>query len=224
MTTKDTGTDAAGPARPQDVFRMKIGGMSCSFCTSTIDKAYGRLDGVYEVGVSLAHEEGLVKYDPSKVSADTLKRTLQDLGYTYRDPDKLRTFDDDAAEVRRERFRLTVAGSFTVASLLLMLFGQWLNVVDIPLMPWLLLALALNTMFTTGWFIMKMAWASLRRGILNQHVLLEFAAFAGIAGGLLGLFILDNFPVGDFFAAATLVTRTTRHLWCAHAPHRPFAD
>jgi len=66
--------------------------------------------------------------------------------------------------------------------------------------------LALNTMFVTGWFIMKMAWASLRRGILNQHVLLEFAAFAGIAGGFLGLFVLDNFPVGDFFAAATLVT------------------
>ncbi|GMQ97811.1 MAG: heavy metal translocating P-type ATPase [Acidimicrobiia bacterium] len=205
MTTKHTEIDPVAPGS-QDVFRMKIGGMSCSFCTSTIDKAYARIDGVYEVGVSLAHEEGLVKYDPSKVSQDTLKRTLQDMGYTYRDPDKLRTFDDDAAELRRERFRLTVAASFTVASLLLMLFGQWLNVVDIPLMPWLLLALALNTMFVTGWFIMKMAWASLRRGILNQHVLLEFAAFAGIAGGFLGLFVLDNFPVGDFFAAATLVT------------------
>ncbi|GMQ94543.1 MAG: heavy metal translocating P-type ATPase [Acidimicrobiia bacterium] len=190
----------------QAAFRMKIGGMSCSFCTSTIDKAYARIDGVYEVGVSLAHEEGLIKYDPSKVTPEKLRRTLEEMGYTYRDPEKLRSFDDDAAELRRERGRLIVAGSFTVASLLLMLFGQWLNVVDIPLMPWLLLALALNTMFVTGWFIMKMAWASLRRGILNQHVLLEFAAFAGIAGGFLGLFVLENFPVGDFFAAATLVT------------------
>jgi len=195
-------TDTIGKA----AFRMKIGGMSCSFCTSTIDKAYARIDGVYEVGVSLAHEEGLVKYDPSKVTPEKLRRTLEEMGYTYRDPEKLRSFDDDAAELRRERGRLIVAGSFTVASLLLMLFGQWLNVVDIPLMPWLLLALALNTMFVTGWFIMKMAWASLRRGILNQHVLLEFAAFAGIAGGFLGLFVLENFPVGDFFAAATLVT------------------
>jgi len=205
VTTKHTETGTGG-ARRQDVFRMKIGGMSCSFCTSTIDKAYARIDGVYEVGVSLAHEEGLVKYDPSRVDPDRLRRTLEDMGYTYRDPDKLRSFDDDAAELRRERLRLTIAGSFTVVSLLLMLLGQWLNVVDIPLMPWLLLALALNTMFVTGWFIMKMAWASLRRAILNQHVLLEFAAFAGIAGGLLGLFVLDNFPVGDFFAAATLVT------------------
>ncbi|GBD84897.1 copper-exporting P-type ATPase A [bacterium BMS3Abin02] len=190
----------------QAAFRMKIGGMSCSFCASTIHKAYTRIDGVYEVGVSLAHEEGLVRYDPSKVTPEKLRRTLEELGYTYRDPEKVRSFDEDAAELRRERGRLIAAGSFTVATLLLMLFGRWLDLVEIPLMPWLLLALALNTMFATGWFIKKMAWASLRRGILNQHVLLEFAAFAGITGGLLGLFVLNDFPVGDFFAAATLVT------------------
>ena len=199
----------------QAAFRMKIGGMSCSFCTSTIDKAYSRIDGVYEVGVSLAHEEALVKYDPSRVTPEQLRRTLEQIGYTYRDPEKVRTFDEEAAELRRERGRLITAGSFTVASLLLMLFGQWLDLVEVPLMPWLLLALALNTMFVTGWFIKKMAWASLRRGILNQHVLLEFAAFAGIAGGFLGLFVLDDFPVGDFFAAATLVT--TYHILSHYA-------
>ncbi len=199
----------------QAVFRMKIGGMSCSFCTSTITKAYSRIDGVYEMGVSLAHEEGLVKYDPDKVSPERLRRTLEQMGYIYRDPEKVRTFEEDAAEVRRERGRLIVAGSFTVASLLVMLFGQWLNVVEIPLMPWILLALALNTMFVTGWFIMQKAWPSLLRGIFNQHVLLEFAAFAGIAGGLLGLFVLDDFPIGDFFAAATLVT--TYHILSHYA-------
>ncbi|HIE22349.1 MAG TPA: cation-translocating P-type ATPase, partial [Acidimicrobiia bacterium] len=200
-TDRTTGTETQ-PAN----FRMKIGGMSCSFCTSTINKAYSRIDGVYEVGVSLAHEEGLVKYDPAKVSPDKLRRTLEQLGYTYRDPEKVRSFDEEAAELRRERGRLVAAGSFSLASLLLMLFGQWIDLVSIPAMPWILLALALNTMFVTGWFIKKMAWASFRRRIFNQHVLLEFAAFAGIAGGLLGMFVLDDFPVGDFFAAATLVT------------------
>jgi P-type Cu+ transporter len=214
MTQEQTDRDGSGKGT-EAAFRMKIGGMSCSFCTSTIDKAYSRIDGVHEVGVSLAHEEGLVKYDPSKVSPEELRRTLEQIGYTYRDPEKVRSFEEEAAELRRERGRLIAAASFTVVSLLLMLVGQWLELVEIPLMPWLLLALALNTMFVTGWFIKKMAWASLRRGILNQHVLLEFAAFAGIAGGFLGLFVLDNFPVGDFFAAATLVT--TYHILSHYA-------
>lgn len=189
--------------------------MSCSFCASTIDKAYTRIDGVYDVGVSLAHEEGLVRYDPDKVTPERLRRTLEQIGYTYRDPEKVRSFEDDAEELRRERTRLIVAGSLTLTSLAVMAVGQWLNLVEIPLMPWILLALALDTMFVTGWFIKKMAWASLRRGIFNQHVLLEFAAFAGLAGGFLGIFVLDDFPTGDFFAASTLVT--TYHILSHYA-------
>jgi len=189
--------------------------MSCSFCASTINKAYTRIDGVYDVGVSLAHEEGLVRYDPDKVTPGRLRRTLEQIGYTYRDPDKLRSFEEDVAELRREGGRLIAAGGFTVLSLLLMLLGRWFALVEIPLMPWILLALALDTMFVTGWFIKKMAWASLRRGIFNQHVLLELAAFAGVAGGLLGIFVLDAFPTGDFFAAATLVT--TYHILSHYA-------
>jgi heavy metal translocating P-type ATPase len=198
--------DQGDEAGRQAVFRMKIGGMSCSFCTSTINKAYSRLEGVSDVGVSLAHEEGLVRYDPSKVSRDRLRRTLEQIGYTYRDPDKVRTFEEDAAELRRERRRLIVAGVFTVASLLLMSVNQWADLARVPAGRWILAGLALTTMLGTGWFIKKMAWASLRRGILNQHVLLEFAAFAGLLGGFLGIFVIDDFPTGDFFAASTLVT------------------
>ncbi|MBI2961880.1 MAG: cadmium-translocating P-type ATPase, partial [Betaproteobacteria bacterium] len=51
----------------------------------------------------------------------------------------------------------------------------------------------------------SMAWASLRRGILNQHVLLEFGAFAGLAGGFLG-YLYPSFPVPDFFGVAVFVT------------------
>ncbi len=194
------------PDGREAVLRMKIGGLSCSFCTNTIRTAYGRIDGVHEVGVSLAHEEGLIKYDPEKVTEEQLKQTLRDVGYTYRDPDKVRSFEEEAAEARRERNRLIVAGALTLTTFLLMLFGMWLNVVSIPLMPWVMLTLALETMFVTGWFIARMAYQAVRRRILNQHVLLEFAAFAGVAGGLLGIFVNPDFPAGDFFAVSVFVT------------------
>ena len=54
-----------------------------------------------------------------------------------------------------------------------------------------------------------MAWASLRRGILNQHVLLEFGAIAGLAGGFLG-YVDPAFPVPDFLGVSVFVT--TYHL------------
>jgi Cu+-exporting ATPase len=206
MAVEQPQTDQRSERDGQANYRMKIGGMSCSFCTSTIRKAYERIDGVHEVGVSLAHEEGLVKYDPDKVGPDELRRTLEQVGYTYRDPEKIRSFEEEEAELRVARNRLFVAGTFTVVSFLMMLFGIWLDLVRIPLMPWIALTLALETMFVTAWFVKKMAWASLRRGILNQHVLLEFAAFAGLLGGFLGIFVSPRFPASDFFAVAVFVT------------------
>lgn len=100
--------------------RMKIGGMSCSFCVGTIARAYQRIGGVEQVGVSLAHEDGLVRYDPAKVSEDQLKRTLRDLGYTWRDPQKVRTFDEEEAELRDDRNRLLVAAFYSATTVALM--------------------------------------------------------------------------------------------------------
>jgi cation transport ATPase len=178
--------------------QLKIGGMSCSFCTATIERAYQRTEGVQEVHVSLAHEEALIRYDPRKRTATELRDLLRSLGYTVRDPDKVKAYQEQQEELRLEKRRLTVAGAFTVISAILMIA---------------MLALALGTVFGPGWYIVKMAYQSARRGILNQHVLLEFAAFAGLAGGFTGLvgqFVgapaLAQFPVPDFFAVATFVT------------------
>ncbi len=183
--------------------QFKIGGMSCSFCATTIQQALGRMDGVDAVHVSLAHEETLIGYDPSKVTPESLKDTLVAVGYTVRDPKKVRTFEEEEEEIRRERDRLIIAGSLTGATFLLMVL-MWLKRMFPYAIP-ISLALAFTTVFIVGYPILKMAWGSLRRWIFNQHVLLEFAAFAGLVGGLLGL-IHPAFPSVDFFAVAVFVT------------------
>jgi heavy metal translocating P-type ATPase len=72
--------------------------------------------------------------------------------------------------------------------------------------PWLTGALALLLVFGVGRHILWMAVQALRRGILNQHVLLEIGAFAGIAGGIIGL-VLDRpgYPTAPFFAVSVMV-------------------
>ena len=72
--------------------RARIGGLHCSLCTGTIEKALGRLPGVDKVAVSLTHEQALVEYDPAEVQPDAVLRTLTDIGYTISDPRKLRSF------------------------------------------------------------------------------------------------------------------------------------
>ncbi|MBI2351791.1 MAG: cation-translocating P-type ATPase, partial [Deltaproteobacteria bacterium] len=183
--------------------QFKIGGMSCSFCVETIRRALKRMEGVTEVHVSLAHEEALIEYDPAKVRTEQLRDTLKAVGYTVRDPEKVRTFEEEEAEIERERDRLIIAGSLTGVTLLLMLL-MWLGRM-FPNIELITFATALITVLIVGWPILKMAWGSLRRGIFNQHVLLEFAAFAGLTGGILGFFLPD-FPTPDFFGVAVFVT------------------
>ena len=195
--------------------QVNIGGMSCSFCTETIRKALSRMDGVAEVHVSLSHEETLIQYDPAQQTADHLRDTLRSLGYTIRDPDKLRAFEEQAEELHTERQRLIFAAVFTAISGLLMLV-MWLKLVpqDIlqAIMTIVMPLLAVATVFGPGLYILKMAYHSLRRGILNQHVLLELGAFASLIGGTLGLAarFLEvtalQFPAADFFAVATFIT------------------
>lgn len=71
---------------------------------------------------------------------------------------------------------------------------------------WLTGVLALAVVFGVAPHIFRMAYQAARRGILNQHVLLEVGAFAGIAGGVIGLSgVFGDFPTASFFAVTVLV-------------------
>lgn len=183
--------------------QLKLGGLHCSFCAETIKKALGRMEGVEEVRVSLAHEEVLISFDPGKVSRRRLKETLKELGYSIRDPSKIKSYEEEERELERERRRLFAAGGVTFVVLAFMV-SMWLGFA-IPWFKFAMLFLAMINIFGLGGYILKMALQSLRRKILNQHVLLELAAFAGLAGGFAGFF-MRGFPAAEFFGVAVFVT------------------
>ncbi|HEY5987819.1 MAG TPA: HAD-IC family P-type ATPase, partial [Streptosporangiaceae bacterium] len=89
-----------------------------------------------------------------------------------------------------------------VAALILRAAG----VLDDALIGWLAAAVALAVVGGVAHHILRMAWQSARRGILNQHVLLEIGVFAGIAGGIIGLTgVFPGYPTAAFFAVSVLV-------------------
>src|SRR6266542_1436782 len=234
--------------------RAHIGGLHCSLCTGTIERALSRRPGVDKVAVSLTHEQALIEYDPSVTRAESLLQTLKDLGYTISDPRKVRPFEEEERALVRERMRfltglvMSIAamglagyppGSgwfwlcvFSIASLVAFSFvvlrsfgsgwafagsaalgGFGAGVYALQLRgafgaatPGLAALLAVVLIFGVGGHIVRMAMAALRRGILNQHVLVEFGAFAGVAGGIIGIaFQPPNYPTTAFFSVAVMV-------------------
>ena len=215
--------------------RARIGGLHCSLCTGTIEKALGSQPGVDKVAVSLTHEQALVEYDPKVARPEQLLGTLRDIGYTVSDPRKVRPFEEDERDLVNEGRRFLTAAALSMVSIALIAhpsgIGTWLlpavvfasllgfvflvlrarglavaiggsvaltalALAVIPMkgqawfqagVPWTVAAMALLLVFGVGRHILWMAFQALRRGILNQHVLLEIGAFAGIVGDGEGL-------------------------------------
>ena len=183
--------------------QLNIGGMACSFCAESINKAYNKVDGVEKIDVSMAHEQVLIRYQEDKVWEQELRQTILDLGYTIRDPDKVKAFEEQKEELKHHKKLLQISGGFSGLAIGIMIV-MWSGV-QYPWFAYAMLTLALVTMFGPGWHIKKKAWQSARRGILNQHVLLELGAFSGLAGGFAG-FIYPQFPSVEFFVVSILIT------------------
>ncbi len=217
MSESEVGETGPTGAGARGRLHLKVGGMHCSFCSRSIERAYARTDGVEEVSVSLAHEEALVEYDGSRVDETTLRDMLRDVGFTIRDPDKEKAFREQEQELR-DKLRRTLLGGAASGLVALVMAGMWAGVVPHELPTWSLLAegaLAAWVVFGVGREVVGMALAGVRRRILNQHVLLFSGAAGAFVAGVLGFFV-GGFPVFHFFGVAIFLM--TYHLlsgWAA---------
>lgn len=86
------------------------------------------------------------------------------------------------------------------------------GVLEPPVTGWVTAGLAVATVFGVAAHILRMAYQSLRRSILNQHVLQASAAFAGLVGGAIGLTgLLPGYPTEEFFTVSVVVA--TYHIF-----------
>ena len=60
---------------------LDITGMSCSACSSRIEKVVGRMDGVEEIAVNLLTNKAQVSYDDAKLDTATIIARIEKLGF-----------------------------------------------------------------------------------------------------------------------------------------------
>ncbi|MFQ5705326.1 MAG: heavy metal translocating P-type ATPase [Gemmatimonadales bacterium] len=186
--------------------QINVGGMHCSFCQESIRRAFKNTEGVVNAAVSVAHEEALIEYDADRIDEVRVKDVLREMGYSVRDPNRVRAYEEQQAELRREKRRLLVNSGLAILAILIMAL-MWAGV-HLPGSRILQAVIATVAVFGVGSHVLRMARGSLRRRIFNQHVLLSFGASGAYVAGLLG-FVAPAFPA-DFFVAATFLM--TYHL------------
>ena len=60
---------------------LKISGMTCGGCVSSVNRVLSALNGVVKAEVSLEKQDAMVDYDASKVNREQLKRAVTEAGF-----------------------------------------------------------------------------------------------------------------------------------------------
>lgn len=85
-TIEDVGFQASllieeADENPSQMCRMRIIGMTCTSCSTTVESALQSLPGVERAQVALATEEGEVRYDPKLLTLDQILGAVEDTGF-----------------------------------------------------------------------------------------------------------------------------------------------
>ncbi|XP_019395929.1 PREDICTED: copper-transporting ATPase 1 isoform X2 [Crocodylus porosus] len=64
------------------VLRLKVEGMTCHSCSSTIEGKIGKLQGVQRIKVSLDNQEAIVVHQPHLITAEEIKNQIEAAGFT----------------------------------------------------------------------------------------------------------------------------------------------
>ena len=116
-TVEDAGYGLEELSQPRKV-ELAIEGMTCAACSSAVERATRKLNGVKSATVNLATNRGVFEYDPSVVKLSEIKAAITDAGYTPKDIEGERTRDVEAEQrargLRIMRIRLIVASVFSL--------------------------------------------------------------------------------------------------------------
>ncbi|GAB1303056.1 Copper-transporting ATPase 1 [Apodemus speciosus] len=80
---KKSGTceEHSTPQAGEVMLKMKVEGMTCHSCTSTIEGKVGKLQGVQRIRVSLDNQEATIVYQPHLITAEEIKKQIEAVGF-----------------------------------------------------------------------------------------------------------------------------------------------
>ena len=109
---------------------LKIDGMTCSACSSGLEKYLNKQDGIKEAVVNLVMNNASVEYDDTKLTLEQVEKFVEEAGFTSLGIDN---FEKDEKKKSNEKYKLI---GITIISLLV-LYISMSHMVGLPVIPFL---------------------------------------------------------------------------------------
>jgi Cu+-exporting ATPase len=204
----------AGFEVPRETFSFGIGGMTCSACSTRVEKALRAVSGVTEANVNLALERADIKAVPGATTLQALADAVGRAGYQARlssaAADREKADEEhrarDQAELRREFLQLAAAIALTtplVAQMVAMAAG-----LNLHLMPYMEVLLATPVQFICGWRFYRGAYKALKAKSGNMDVLVTLGTTAAYVYSWYLIYALGEHAHGRLYFEASAVVIT----------------
>lgn len=186
----DAFLDRHAPAAADGLRRadLYLEGVHCGACVWLVERLPHVLPGVVEARLDIRRRVARVVWDPARVAASRVARTLDRLGYTPH-PDRSSRLDEiRRAETRRHLVRIGVAGACAgnVMLIAFALYGGMLNGMD-PVYEsffrWTSFAIALVALLGPGRVFLRGALSSLRTRRMHMDLPVAIALVLGTLWG-----------------------------------------
>jgi len=124
MTTSNRARESTIDRKPTRTVRFLVQGMTCANCTTRIERALKRVEGVVDATANLATDRATVHYAPTATNPNIFKAAIHDAGYKVLKETSGQAFTEQSETVRERELRLIrrdliVAIAFTTPLLLL---------------------------------------------------------------------------------------------------------
>ena len=90
--------------------KFAVTGMTCSACSSRVEKAVNTCSGIEEVSVNLLKNSMVVSFDEQKTNIDEIVKSVVDAGYGAIPEKKAETAGHNAQESSRSRRSVNASG------------------------------------------------------------------------------------------------------------------
>ncbi|MBE8539629.1 copper-translocating P-type ATPase [Geoglobus acetivorans] len=150
---------------------VKIGGMTCASCAKTIEVAVGSLDGVKSITVNLATESARIVYNPSVTEIEDIRKAIEEVGYQFLGIEGEELKEEAKGDHVREMKKKLAFASVFGAVLLVMQYGKYVGLPEIPYNSIIQFILATPVMLYSGREMFLAAVRALRHRMLNMDVM-----------------------------------------------------
>ena len=186
---------------PLATLEVPVRGMDCAGCTRTVQQAILKVDGVEHADVLLSSEKAIIRLDPTKVNEATLRRAVEEAGYTV--PEPVTVADESrATQAGTQHFTRAVLGVFGIvfaAVLFIVVVGEWLGFFD-TLTERVPFPVGLAIVVAFGYPVFRNVVTATLRGQVISHTLMTVGVLSALAVGqwATAAIVVFFMRVGDF--------------------------